>query len=111
MGTVYIPQETLRYDSKTSGMRPAFDLSPAAKYGTLQAVLPHSTDIMLATDPMRRSVERTMKDFCDDDYVVFMGSPPAIAACIGAAIKNNGGRYKLLHWDREQRAYIPLQFN
>ena len=110
MGTVFIPQEPKRKDDGTGAMVPLYDLTPALKFGTLKVLLPHGP-VMLSTKPMVDHMRTEMDEFCDEDYILAVGDPAAIISAGMVASQANKGRVKLLWYDRQQRAYIPLQFD
>ena len=54
-------------------------------------------------------MQRKLEKFCDDDYLLFIGDPTAIAILSAVAAARNNGRYKCLKWDKYERRYIPIQ--
>lgn len=107
--TVYIPQEPVRRNRATGHLEPAFDLTPAAVYGDLQVLLP-SGNVMLSSKPMTDKLTHALRHFNDDDFLLAIGDPTAYATAVAIAAKHNMGRYTLLKWDRESRAYIAVSF-
>ncbi len=106
---VFIPQQTLKRNAEGE-LVAAHDITPALRYGT-PVVLLGSGAVMLNTEPMMFILLDKMKDFSDADYVLGIGDPAAIAATIMVASWVNYGRVKLLRWDRNERQYLPLQFD
>jgi hypothetical protein len=49
-----------------------------------------------------------LKDFSDDDYLLAMGDPAAIAIASIIAGDVNNGVVNILKWDRENRAYYNV---
>lgn len=106
---VYIVQEPVRRNRTTGELEAAFDLTPAAAYGDLQILLPPG-NVMLSSKPMTDKLTHALRKFTDDDYLLAIGDPTAYATATAIAAKHNMGRYKLLKWDRESRAYISVSF-
>ena len=50
-------------------------------------------------------------NFNDDDYLLLTGDPAAIALAAAVAARQNGGRFKMLKWDRQTAKYFPLSAN
>jgi hypothetical protein len=84
------------------------DLSDARRFGRLEYLLP-AGKAMLSPAPMVNKLKQDLREFSDDDYVLAMGAPSAIAAVTYVAAKNNGGRIKLLMWDKVSKSYITVQ--
>jgi len=54
-------------------------------------------------------IKRKLENFCDDDYLLFIGDPTAIGVVSAVAASVNAGRYKCLKWDKIEKKYIPIQ--
>lgn len=83
------------------------DLSPAAEWGE-PVVLLSSHQSLLNPDPTVTTLYERLSKFCDDDYLVPIGDPALMCAAAMVAGRINGGRVKLLKWDRFMRKYIPI---
>ena len=108
MNKVFIVQETMKRDRSTGELVRAFDLTPAAVYGELITLFKHRGSVALNTDPMVTQMKKAMKDFSDDDCLLAVGDPTAIAAAVMVASKINYAKVNLLKWDRESRNYIKV---
>ena len=108
--TVYIVQEPTRRNRNTGQMESTFDLTPAAAYGDLKVMLPPG-NVMLSSKPMSDKLKHELRNFNDNDFLLAIGAPAAFATATAIAAKFNMGRYKLLTWDRESRAYISVSFD
>jgi hypothetical protein len=87
------------------------DLSNALDFGPLQVVLPSEnqiTDNRNMKSSIVNLIEETLKDFSDLDYLLLSGDPACIAVCFTVAALNNGGKVKILKWDRLQEAYYSV---
>ena len=108
--TVYIVQEPMRRNRSTGEMEPSFDLTPAAAYGDLKIMLPPG-NVSLSPGPITAKLQHALRNFNDDDFLLAIGDPRAYATATAIAAKFNRGRYTLLTWDRETRAYIAVTYN
>jgi hypothetical protein len=87
------------------------DLSNALDFGPLQVVLPSEnqiTDNRSMKTAIVNSIEESLKDFSDLDYLLLSGDPACIAVCFTVAALNNGGKVKILKWDRLREVYYPV---
>ncbi len=106
-GKVFIVQEPLRRNSKNGELERLMDLSPAAVYGDLKTLI-KSGKIPFQGDPLIYNLRRGLKDFSDDDFILPVGSPAAIAFAGAIAAEANRGQLNVLVWDREARSYIKV---
>jgi len=84
------------------------NILPAREYGELSVLLPPG-DVVLSAGPTTRKLQRKLKDYGDEDYLLCMGDPVAIGLAASVAAYTNRGRFKLLKWDRQQKVYYPVQ--
>lgn len=80
----------------------------AKKFGQLEALLP-SGQITLSPGPSILKLRRKLQKFCDDDYLLLIGDPIAIALASMVAGASNAGRVKFLKWDRQERQYSAIE--
>ena len=99
MAKVYIPQ-VMDYNVRS-----------AEKFGELTVMLPDNKQMILASGPLTFKLQQELKDFSDDDYLLLIGDPAIIAVCGAIAAKNNGGRFKGLKWDRNEKRYYDLEID
>jgi hypothetical protein len=85
------------------------DIIGAMKYGELVSLLPPGNQIVLSAQPVVRSLNRSLKDFSDDDYLLCMGDPTAIGIATAIAARHNRGRVKFLKWDKREFTYYPIE--
>lgn len=104
---VFIVQEPMKWDRDAQAMVSVFNFNMAAQYGDLKVMLPGG-QVALSTAPTIFKLKEQLRDFCDDDYIVPAGDPSAIAMAVAIASANNHGRFKLLKYDRDARAYIKV---
>ena len=97
--TVYIPQ-VMDYNVRS-----------AEKFGDLKIMLPDRKQMILASGPLTFELQKHLKDFNDNDYLLLIGDPAIIAVCGAIAAKNNGGRFKVLKWDRNEKRYYDLEID
>lgn len=84
------------------------DLSPAAKFGATEVLVPF-TQSMLATVPTVRMLKEKLKYFSDEDYILPIGDPVLMSTVAMVAGEQNGGRVKFLKWDKLIKGYIVIQ--
>ena len=97
--TVYVLQEMGR------------NVRSAEKFGDLKVVLPDNKQIVLSSGPLTIKLNHTLKDFNDDDYLLLMGDPAIIALAGAVASDVNGGRFKILKWDRDEKKYYDIEID
>ena len=61
--------------------------------------------------PTVSRIKRVLEGFTDEDYLLFIGDPTAIAIMATVAAAKNHGRYKCLKWDKQERRYLPIQID
>lgn len=89
---------------------PGRNLLPATDYGTVIVLLPPG-NVAYSSAPTVRRLREKLKDFNDNDYLLLMGDPAAIAMAGAVASDNNRGRIKLLKWDRQEHRYYVVDVN
>jgi len=97
MGKVYIVQEN-----------PHVNVLGAGRFGELIPLLPPGRQITLSPAPIVRMLKSKLKDYSDDDYLLAMGDPAAIAIASMIAGDVNNGVVNILKWDRENKAYYSV---
>lgn len=95
--TVFVVQET-----------PGKNILPAARFGELKVLLPPG-QIQVDAMPAVRRLSKLLSDFCDEDHLLCIGDPVAIAIAAAIAAANNNGRLKLLKWDRQEGQYYSVE--
>ena len=104
---VYVIQEL----PGTSVGRPKFNIMGAQKYGKLKVLLKENTQIVLSPGPVIFELRRLLKNFNSNDYLLLSGDPSVIGLACAIASDINGGKFKLLKWDRQEKVYYPLEIN
>ena len=97
MSIVYVVQEVKNRN-----------IMSAQKYGELELLLPGG-DIVLSSAPTVSRLKKGLKDYNDNDYILTMGDPIAIAIAGAVASDFNNGRVNFLKWDRQERLYFPVK--
>ena len=97
--TVYVLQEMGR------------NVRSAEKFGDLKVLLPDNRQIVLSSGPLTFKLKQELKDFNDDDYLLLMGDPAIIALAGAVASDVNGGRFKILKWDRDEKKYYDIEID
>lgn len=90
---------------------PNHDIAGAMKYGEIVTLLPPNHQIAFSAAPTIRNLRRKLRDFTDEDFVLLTGDPAAIGVVCAIAAAYNGGRYRVLKWDRREYTYIPIKLD
>jgi folate-dependent tRNA-U54 methylase TrmFO/GidA len=97
--TVYVLQEMGR------------NIRSAEKFGDLKVLLPDNKQIVLSSGPLAHKLTKELSTFNDDDYLLLIGDPAIIAVAGAIASKMNGGRFKVLKWDRDEKRYYDIEID
>ena len=97
--TVYIPQ-VMDYNVRS-----------AEKFGDLKIMLPDRKQMILASGPLTFELQKHLKDFNDNDYLLLIGDPAIIGVCCAIAADINNGKFKVLKWDRIDKRYYDLEID
>ena len=85
------------------------NLAKATRFGELIALLPGRTNIVMSPQPIIRELRKKLKDFNDEDFLLTIGDPAAIAVCSMMAAEINAGKIKLLKWDNHLKDYYVVK--
>lgn len=85
------------------------DITDATSFGDVEILLPAGEQASYSTQPTIRRMGRKLSMFTDNDYLLLAGDPAAIALAAALAARHNGGRFKMLKWDRQENKYYPLE--
>lgn len=106
MNKVYIVCEpTRRIAGEQVG---TVDLTPAGEWGE-PIILLQSNQSLINTVPTIKTLCEKLRDFNDDDYLIPIGDPVLMCMAATVAAMYNGGRLKMLKWDRVIKRYVPVQ--
>ena len=107
--SVYVVQERKKMNPVTGELEPVINIMPAAEYGDLVEVF-NPTEHALLTSQVTSKLKTMLRNFSDGDYILPIGNPVLIGVATAVAARNNMGRVKILHWDRELARYIALSY-
>lgn len=107
MNTVFVVQYPMRREEATRAMRPVHDITPAARFGNLEFLLP-AGPVLLSTDAAVTTLRSKLRGFKPGDYMLCLGDPVAIAAAAAVVAQFNGGVIPMLVWDKRLRDYLPI---
>jgi len=110
MGKVFVVQVPRRRNPRT-GEWEEYDISVASVYGALQPPLFGRTGAEFTTAPAVAKIRSELKNYCDDDSILALGDPAAIAITAVVAADMNMGRFSILRWDGRTRQYVKIDFN
>ena len=97
--TVYIPQ-VMDYNVRS-----------AEKFGDLKIMLSDRKQMILASGPLTFELQKHLKEFNDNDYLLLIGDPAIIGLCCAIASDFNNGKFKVLKWDRNDKRYYDLEID
>ena len=88
-----------------------YNVRSAEKFGDLKIMLPDRKQMILASGPLTFELQKHLKDFNDNDYLLLMGDPAIIALAGAVASDVNGGKFKVLKWDRDEKRYYDIEID
>lgn len=106
---VFIPQEPMRKDTSGNWV-PKMNLDKAGCFGDMIICLPPGR-IPLSPEPTIMMLQDKLKDFCCDDFLVAVGPPAVIAVAAAICAAKNGGKFKLLVWNKDALKYTMAEWD
>lgn len=108
-GRVFVVQRPAYYDRERRGWVNKYDLSPAERYGRLEFILRPGNIFRDRLDESVDVIRQKLQGFNpDEDHVLAVGDPVAIAATVMVASSMTGGRVSVLKYDRQENDYLPF---
>jgi hypothetical protein len=104
---VYVIQEV----SGTQSGAPKINIMGAAKYGKFEFLLPEFSQIIFSPGPLIFKLRKALKNFTTEDYLLLTGDPAIIGVACSIVSDMTNGKYSLLKWDKQERAYYPIEIN
>ena len=107
---VYVIQEIPGSQAGT----PKINIMGAASYSTsnkFNFLLPELSQIIFSPGPLIFKLRKGLKDFTTDDYLLLTGDPAIIGVACSIVSDMTNGKYNLLKWDKQERAYYPISIN
>lgn len=83
------------------------NIMSAKAFGPIQILLPPG-QVAYSPGPTVYRLKQKLKNFCNDDYLLLIGDPVAIALAAEVAATMNVGKVKFLKWDRQERRYMAV---
>lgn len=106
---VFVVQDSRYRDRETGLYTSKYDLRPAEKFGRLVTIMGGGKVIPERAAQAMRQIREVLKTFGENDFILVIGDPAAIAGACMVASAVNAGRVKLLRWDRASGAYEIVQ--
>lgn len=87
------------------------NLSPAERFGELTHI--HKGQLQLWAHPelFQARLGEALRKFGDKDFLLLIGDPVICAMAFAIAAVYNGGRVKVLKWDRRLADYAMIQLD
>lgn len=109
MAKVYVVQ--IPRSRAPNGSWREWDITPAQIYGELTSPLIDRTGASLHTQHTVQALRKLLADYSDEDSLLAIGDPAAIAVCAAIAADANRGVIAVLRWDRRTKSYIRFPYN
>ena len=103
---VYVIQQQITVNDKAQVV-PKFDLEPAKEFGELINLVPPSAGPQAAQEIVESLWEK-LRDYCDNDYLLLVGSPVFIGLAVAIASETNSGRVRMLQWQSREQKYFVI---
>ncbi|MGD9687874.1 MAG: hypothetical protein AB7U43_12980 [Desulfobacter sp.] len=87
------------------------DLASAQDFGQLEYLLKTSLDQTFAPQEVLSSFREKLEGFTDNDYLLLVGDPVAMALAVNVAAEANSGRAKVLKWSKKYKRYYPIEID
>lgn len=84
------------------------NLTGALRFGNLEAILAVDENFLMNPVATAARMANRLRGFSDNDFILPVGDPVAIGIACAVAAEVNGGRFKVLKWDRQERLYYPV---
>ena len=104
---VYVIQEV----AGTKSGSPKINIMGAAKYGKFEFLLPEFSQIIFSPGPLIFKLRKGLKNFTTEDYLLLTGDPAIIGVACSIVSDMTNGKYNLLKWDKQEKAYYPIEIN
>ena len=104
---VYVIQEV----AGTKSGSPKINIMGAAKYGSFEFLLPEFSQIIFSPGPLIFKLRKALKNFTTEDFLLLTGDPAIIGVACSIVSDMTNGKYNLLKWDKQERAYYPIEIN
>ena len=93
---------------------PKINIMGAASYSTsgkFNFLLPEFSQMIFSPGPLIFKLRKGLRNYTPEDYLLLTGDPAIIGVACSIASDITNGRYNLLKWDRQERAYYPININ
>ncbi len=110
-GRVFVVQRPAYFDRNRRGWVNKYDLTPAEKFGELVFLLRPGNIYRDKLEGALNSLKEQLLDFGEEDCILAVGDPVAIAATVMIASVYTGGRVRLLKYDRQSGEYCAYEID
>ncbi len=95
---------------------PGKNLIPAKQFGDFELLMENCFyQIGLETKEQNKGIVKKfyerLRSYNDNDFILPIGDIALIALACTIAADINGGRYKMLKWDRQNTCYYPISID
>lgn len=105
--TVYVVQDTKRFDRATGEMYSVHDISPASEYGEFRYLL---SPTAAPWDPASILSDLTegLRDFSERDHLLMIGNP-ILCSMAAVVAYTYSPRIKFLQWNGKDQRYFAIE--
>lgn len=107
MPRVFIPQIPSRFDRGINSWVPTVSVDAAKEFGEIVVMLPPEAS-RLDANSIVTLLKTAMTNFGEDDYILALGNPMAIAI-VAALADRASSPLRLLQWDKQTRRYQLIE--
>ena len=104
---VYVIQEL----PGTKAGTPKINIMSAREYGDFHFLLPEFSQIIFSPGPLVFKLRKLLEKYTPEDYLLLTGDPAIIGIACSIVSDITNGKFNLLKWDRQERAYYPININ
>ena len=108
---VFVIQQPSVFDKQRKTFKPKYDLSPAREFGRLVFVLGPGNIFVNRLPQTILHMQNIFSDFTDQDFLLAIGDPVAIAAASYITGARTGGKINMLKWDHNSGSYFCFSIN
>jgi hypothetical protein len=105
--TVFVVQDSRRYNKLTGQFEKVHDVSPAKEYGELRYLLT-PTASPFNPESIIPELHEGLQDFGDGDHLLLVGNPILIGWATAIAADYNEGRVSVLQWSGIRNRYLAV---
>lgn len=108
MPKVYVVQQAMKFDKRSSSLRPKYDVSSAKRYGEIEWLLSPSA-APFSNESVIEELHQKLQYYTSDDYLLLIGNPALIGFVVAIAAIYSLGHVRVLQWSGKDKRYIDIE--